>query len=194
MGIAILVFRWQTGFADVPVFGVELHSSMNESKLRTTPPRIAVGLSGGHTRSQIIAIKDGNVIGSAQDKGLNHHLFHDPVDLRNAVLRLFDGMLESTMKYTTEKFESFSHFLKQIEYIGISMPGITTEKDRDFVAVAFSQFEIEDKEIVDDTWANLIACTNQTRGISVIAGTGASVCIGFDVFRLGKQYKLDGFG
>lgn len=167
---------------------------------------LTLAFSGGHTRSNLIAIVDNQIVGSAWSEGMNDHVMVDDghyyyqngyfySKFSKLVAMLATSIRERGL--LIQKIETHLDVLKHTRRLFVAMPGVSTALDYRRVADNFSRLwnlEELDLLIVDDTWANLIAGSMCNRGISVIAGTGASVYIGIDDFHLGKTYKLDGFG
>lgn len=163
---------------------------------------ITLGISGGHTRSQAIATCGLDVIGTAVTEGINDHANMDAtIDaqshlITNGILKLLSNLVVSIQKSGVflGEIRGWEDLCQLADEVVIAMPGVTTQYDRDRISFPLKKFGFKNLTIVDDTWAVLIAGLRSKRGISAIAGTGASVYLGVDYFRLDKRFKLDGFG
>ncbi len=144
-------------------------------------------------------------MGTATSPGLNDHVIPDlptaPSDQILATkLRLLLSKLVESINYnsdTIKQIGNLNELCDSTRKVVIAMPGVSTIYDEARIKSTLSQFRFASPEeitIIDDTWAVLIAGLRNCRGLSVIAGTGASAYIGLDRFRIGKKFKLDGFG
>lgn len=149
---------------------------------------LCIGISGGHNRSQAIALRGTQVVGTAVGKSLNHHVYG-----LEALFERTELLLEGLRKETGHG--SLEELVNDTRRITVSLPGVTDERPSEKLAAM--PWSTEDcLQVVDDTWAGLMGGTLDRTGVCAIAGTGASVFVGLGEFPfpLGKPWKLDGFG
>jgi len=147
-----------------------------------------IGISGGHHRSQAIALRDTQVVATAVGESLQSHIYG------------FDTLVERTRLLLSNVAADTGHsdvddLVRDTRRVTISLPGVTDERPLDHLA-SVNWRTPDCLQVVDDTCAGLIGGALDRTGICAIAGTGASVCIGLGEFPfpLGKSRKLDGFG
>ena len=149
-----------------------------------------IGISGGHTQSQAVAVRDVEIVGSAVGESLNYHTY-GPDAINRRATNLLSNLAASMEVASIEKL------VQDTRRITLALPGVTTNFDLTLGADCLANRGWTDPgclQVVDDTWAGLIAGALSRTGICAIAGTGASVFIGVGDFLLGKARKLDGFG
>lgn len=154
-----------------------------------------LAINGGHTHSTAISYGD-NQFDVVHGKSLNHHLFHSFDTVAPRISELLQDLAARRNMNLNQMADVTERFV-------ISIPGAASEADQAIVHATIVKagwpFDQTAKlDVIDDTWAGLIAGTHSFRGICATAGTGASVYVGkgdhSDPFGANKDSKIDGWG
>jgi len=158
--------------------------------MNTTKADLVLAISGGHTQSTAILIKErSEILGVVAGERINLHTDHEAT-ARNNFLGLI-AALESTT--------GINGVVGQCSRVGLVCAGAAFEDDQQRIARMIAdpyKTVLDGRRIVvaDDTWAGLLAGTFNLKGTCAIAGTGASVFVGEGRYPKGWEAKIDGWG
>lgn len=155
-----------------------------------TPSDFVLAISGGHTQSTALLIKDGSeVLGVVSSERINLHTDHEAT-ARNNFLGLIRALEGATQ---------VQGIVERCSRVGLACAGAAFEDDQKRIAQMIAEpfkTALHGKQIMfaDDTWAGLLAGTFNLKGTCAFAGTGASVFFGDGRYPKGWDGKIDGWG
>lgn len=156
-----------------------------------------IAIAGGHRKTHALALRDNEVVAFVPlDKPLNLHSV-EPAKVTATLEEIVRLLVEKLRVNGHGDVNDFDLVNDKQNRVVLSLPGVSSCEDRKKGFYFLKTAGCANRgiiRVVDHTWSGLVGGLLRERGICAFAGSGASVFLGVDGFKLGKEYKLDGFG